>query len=146
MVHWLKLCASNAGDYVRSLVGKLKSHMLHKEAKKKKKSSRSVLTRVQRAQGPLLLLSWALSRDTCVTCSGTMKQISHLRLQAPFAVGSFLVICAISCYEIIVYETITKGIIMPIICLFSAQTPKGHNLLAVEGFLHAYWHLDSWEC
>ena len=35
---------------------------------------------------------------------------------------------------------------MPIICLILAQTPKGHNHLAVEGFFHAYWHLDSWQC
>ena len=30
----VKAIASNAGDYVRSLVGKLKSHMPHKGAKK----------------------------------------------------------------------------------------------------------------
>lgn len=47
----VKALASNAGDYVRSLVGKLKSHMPHKGAKKKL-SSRSVLTGVQGAQGP----------------------------------------------------------------------------------------------
>ena len=41
---------------------------------KKKMSSRSVLTGVQGAQGPLLLLLWTLSRDTRVTCfSSAMK-------------------------------------------------------------------------
>ena len=35
MVQWLRLCASNAGVWIQSLVSELRSHLLHGMAKNK---------------------------------------------------------------------------------------------------------------
>lgn len=75
--------------------------------------------------------------------SRAIKLISQGVIQVPVAVGSFSAICVKTCYESFAYETLIEGIMMPVICFISVQTPKWHNPLAVKDFFRVHWLLNS---